>query len=451
MSLYLPEQKLGSHSGSDSSSHKFMLKGRQSGSMHRGHAWVFRAESYDTMLAWFEDIKILTEKTGEERNAFVRKHARSVSGGNHKAGSVSSDGALDDDEADRVPYSATSSILNLAQPEKPKLQDRPQPGGRFPSDLNLNRDLQVPLSPSSGTSSDDREILVVTGSPAGSRVPISQAGRSVQHGEVIAKQSGANGDPSSSSQQARNKIVPKSQAGREYQEPMLMQQSPNPAVSHHLNTNHASVSIDTSEKMLVGASEAEHKEWPVESRNAISPNSRDFSYRTPHAQLQENKSTTDAENLTDDVQPGERATTTTAAAGGAAMATISQRVQNQKDQSQQRSDKGGHQNETPFPVAALAGEDAEIKNTNSVAEDASISAAENNHVETLAPSRGPIIGGTTSSVNAPFDSIEAVSANSRPPVGTTKTASQRTEQNIIKLHVPGEYPPTPISGAQVDS
>jgi hypothetical protein len=49
MSLYLPEQKLGSHSNEGSSSNKFMLKGRQTGSMHRGHSWVFRAESYDTM------------------------------------------------------------------------------------------------------------------------------------------------------------------------------------------------------------------------------------------------------------------------------------------------------------------------------------------------------------------------------------------------------------------
>lgn len=49
MSLYLPEQKLGSHSSEGSSSNKFMLKGRQTGSMHRGHSWVFRAESYDTM------------------------------------------------------------------------------------------------------------------------------------------------------------------------------------------------------------------------------------------------------------------------------------------------------------------------------------------------------------------------------------------------------------------
>src|ERR1700733_3625751 len=99
MSLYLPEQKLGSHSAEGSSSNKFMLKGRQTGSMHRGHAWVFRAESHDTMLAWFEDIKNLTEKRGEDRNAFVRKHARSLSGGSQKPGSINSggDSAMEED------------------------------------------------------------------------------------------------------------------------------------------------------------------------------------------------------------------------------------------------------------------------------------------------------------------------------------------------------------------
>jgi len=47
MSLYLPEQKLGSHSSEGGSSNKFILKGRQTGTMHRGHTWVFRAESFD--------------------------------------------------------------------------------------------------------------------------------------------------------------------------------------------------------------------------------------------------------------------------------------------------------------------------------------------------------------------------------------------------------------------
>ncbi|PSN62550.1 hypothetical protein BS50DRAFT_577456 [Corynespora cassiicola Philippines] len=148
MSLYLPDQKLGSHAQPGSSSHKFVLKGRQTGSMHRGHTWVFRAETYDTMLAWYEDIKNLTEKSGEERNAFVRRHARSLSQGS--ARSVSSDGGLEEDEADEVPYSANQSMTNEAVREVPP--QRPSPGGRFPSDLQIERNLQAPLSPSSGSS-----------------------------------------------------------------------------------------------------------------------------------------------------------------------------------------------------------------------------------------------------------------------------------------------------------
>lgn len=183
MSLYLLEQKLGSRSGTDSSSHKFMLKGRQTGSMHRGHAWVFRAESRDTMLAWFDDIKNLTEKTGEERNAFVRQHARSVSGGSHKPASVSSDGAMDEDEADQVPYSATASQVSQPMPEQDHLLKRPQPGGRFPSDLNVNRNLLVPLSPSSGASSDDSDIVATAGALSGSNVRNDHSGHPVQNKE----------------------------------------------------------------------------------------------------------------------------------------------------------------------------------------------------------------------------------------------------------------------------
>ena len=158
MSLTLADQKLGSHSGTDSTSHKFMLKGRQSGGMHRGHAWVFRAETYDTMLAWFNDIKALTENTGEAKSAFIRKHARSISAGSQKAASVSSDGLDEEDEADKVPYSATSSVVGVtgaaggaAVDEREKKPERPNPGGRFPSALNVNRDSHA--APSSSPSS----------------------------------------------------------------------------------------------------------------------------------------------------------------------------------------------------------------------------------------------------------------------------------------------------------
>ncbi|KAL9603663.1 MAG: hypothetical protein Q9219_000982 [cf. Caloplaca sp. 3 TL-2023] len=180
MSLNLAEQKLGSHSGTDSSSHKFMLKGRQTGGIHRGHAWVFRAESHDTMLAWFEDLKNLTEKTGEERKAFIRRHARSLSGGSQKPPSISSEG-LEEDEADEVPYSATASQVDQPIPQE-KLPERPKPGGRFPSALNSNRDSQVPYSPSSPSTSDDRDAVAAAGALPGSGVPFGASGDQVQSG-----------------------------------------------------------------------------------------------------------------------------------------------------------------------------------------------------------------------------------------------------------------------------
>ncbi|ODH51396.1 hypothetical protein GX48_02452 [Paracoccidioides brasiliensis] len=165
MSLYLPEQKLGSHSQRGSASHKFMLKGRQTGPMHRGHAWVFRAESHDTMLAWYNDIKNLTEKTGEDRNAFVRKHARTQNGGLYRAGSLSSEGAMDEDEADERPYFAHHVIPNQAPPEVDGQWQRPQPGGRFPSDIQINRHSNVPYA-SSRESVGDRDAAEHTGSDA---------------------------------------------------------------------------------------------------------------------------------------------------------------------------------------------------------------------------------------------------------------------------------------------
>ena len=161
-----------------------MLKGRQSGGLHRGHAWVFRAESYDTMFAWYSDIKNLTEKTGAERNAFIqRSHARSLSAGSQKAASVSSDDhAMEEDEADQVPYSATELQANMApSPEPTKQTQRPSPGGRFPSELNVNRDSQVPLSMSSPSSNGEPEIVAAAGALPGSEPVFGTAGQPTDH------------------------------------------------------------------------------------------------------------------------------------------------------------------------------------------------------------------------------------------------------------------------------
>ncbi|KAJ0115876.1 hypothetical protein J7T55_004045 [Diaporthe amygdali] len=181
MSLYLPEQKLGSRSQVGGSSPKFILKGRQTGGVHRGHSWVFRAESFDTMMAWYEDIKALTEKTPQERSEFVRGHSRSFSRSSSRR-SVSSDGVVDED--DDEPYSAHNSAAALGQPGSGYQQDvprRPSPGGRFPSDLQVTaqRGLQAPLSPSSSSSQgfndrqqhqprNDSDIVAAAGALPGS-------------------------------------------------------------------------------------------------------------------------------------------------------------------------------------------------------------------------------------------------------------------------------------------
>ena len=174
MSLPLADQKLGSRSSGDSTSHKFMLKGRQSGGIHKSHAWVFRAESYDTMMAWYNDIKNLTEKTGIERDAFIRRtHARSLSGGSHhRSGSVSEGSAMDEDEADQVPYSAAASQVDHPVPKEQALPQRPKPGGRFPSNLNVHtRDSQIALAPSSPSeNSGDRDIVAAAADLPGSGV-----------------------------------------------------------------------------------------------------------------------------------------------------------------------------------------------------------------------------------------------------------------------------------------
>ncbi|KAJ4300679.1 phosphatidylinositol 4,5-bisphosphate-binding protein [Kalmusia sp. IMI 367209] len=109
------------------------------------------AETYDTMLAWYDDINSLIDKTGDERNAFVTRHKRSMSRGS--ARSISSDGGLEEDEADRVPFSANQSVTNQPVAQESELPSRPSPGGRFPSDLQVDRSLQA-RGPSSGSSSE---------------------------------------------------------------------------------------------------------------------------------------------------------------------------------------------------------------------------------------------------------------------------------------------------------
>lgn len=230
MSLYLADQKLGSHSNVDSSSHKFMLKGRQTGGVHRGHAWVFRAESHDTMLAWYEDIKSLTEKTGEERTAFIRQHARSLSAGSNKAPSVSDDGVLEEDEADQVPYSATAS--QTGQPfEEEKRAERPIPGGRFPSALTIDRNSQLPPSPSS---SGDHDVLRAALALPNSGFSIGESGDQVPKvdDETTKSKIGSSSGPAPQGYSALP-IIP----GSDPANSVLQKNGYDPAYTHGYNTN----------------------------------------------------------------------------------------------------------------------------------------------------------------------------------------------------------------------
>ena len=158
------------------------------------------------MLAWYNDLKELTEKKGEARNEFVRRtHARSLSQNSmNKAGSIhSSEGdPMAEDEADKAPFSGEQSVRGQSVSDgapigagvagveggaigasemddtrseagwRPPPQ-RPQPGGRFPSDVNVARGLQAPVSPSSGHSSD-RDAIAAAGALPGSGVPFEQ-------------------------------------------------------------------------------------------------------------------------------------------------------------------------------------------------------------------------------------------------------------------------------------
>jgi hypothetical protein len=127
------------------------------------------------LLAKYDDIKILTSQSPQDRQNFVRQHARSISGTSQKAGSISSDGIMD--EEDEEPFSAQNSAIVAPGPKQDEPK-RPQPGGRFPSQLTIDtlsqRGLQAPLSPSSGSSAfgdvQDRNIVAAASALPGSGV-----------------------------------------------------------------------------------------------------------------------------------------------------------------------------------------------------------------------------------------------------------------------------------------
>ncbi|KAF6012607.1 hypothetical protein HII12_002128 [Brettanomyces bruxellensis] len=87
MSLSLDDCQIAEHSRKDvrnpNTYHKFVLHARQKGGLLRkGHNWVFRAESYDAMMEWYNDLKRLTQlPTPQSRStiAWERRKNRDIS------------------------------------------------------------------------------------------------------------------------------------------------------------------------------------------------------------------------------------------------------------------------------------------------------------------------------------------------------------------------------------
>ncbi|KAJ6260410.1 hypothetical protein Dda_4636 [Drechslerella dactyloides] len=166
MSLYLPDCTMGSHTQSAASSHKFVVKGRQTGALHRGHSWVFRAETHDAMMGFYEDIKKLIELSGPERTAFVASHQKQAAAAaadgppSNQNGSSSSENGLENDEADEIPYSADRSALVGSEPSIH--EPRPE-GGRFPSDIDIQRrrSLRSATSGASDQSLDGAAVVIL--------------------------------------------------------------------------------------------------------------------------------------------------------------------------------------------------------------------------------------------------------------------------------------------------
>ncbi|KAI5308572.1 hypothetical protein KEM55_005382 [Ascosphaera atra] len=100
------------------------------------------------MLAWYEDIKNLTEKTGNDRDKFVKRHSRHMSSGagSFRASDLASlrgsrlsmgtetaaatrepspESEMGEDEADTTPYHRRSAILNSAKTSQTALPRAP--------------------------------------------------------------------------------------------------------------------------------------------------------------------------------------------------------------------------------------------------------------------------------------------------------------------------------------
>lgn len=62
-----------------------MLHAKQNGIIRRGHNWVFKADSYESMMSWFDNLKILTSTSNiQDKYKFITQKLNLNSDGKPK-------------------------------------------------------------------------------------------------------------------------------------------------------------------------------------------------------------------------------------------------------------------------------------------------------------------------------------------------------------------------------
>lgn len=409
------------------------------------------------MLAWYDDIKNLTEKSGEERNAFVRRHAsvRSASAGS--ARSASSDGGLDEDEADAVPFSANQSLVNQPVPVREQ-SSRPSPGGRFPSDLNVNRNLQAPLSPSSGSSDFGHDLTTASGGPQQDIRPMYLSGvatdnhtaapvQPVQHQQEFPASSYVNSyPPTQQPYQGTGSYTDKSAPwpqSYQAQTPLEntytsapQQYQPQPSYPNHSSTERhdstyggwlAPAAGGTAAGALGGhlASEAHHRKQVEEQERA---------------QQEEINNQAQLDNHDRSYFPQPVSTSTAGVAPAVPERDPDHHAPAAIDQYINSSEPGIHPTLIPAPVLA-AGAKREPTNSHLDGATSRPSTADTSFLddsEVGAPTFGTTSGKTINGGPVPVDLVNLADAQAHPGMHRTNT-----DISVSDLHVPGEYPKAP--------
>lgn len=111
ISLSLSDCTVAEHSKKGSSDFKFILHTKQNGIIHRGHNWVFRTDSYESMMDWFNNIKKLTSTSNPvEKSRFVLESLKLDGSGKPNTSSASYS-AQQNDQMRRESIDNNDSIL----------------------------------------------------------------------------------------------------------------------------------------------------------------------------------------------------------------------------------------------------------------------------------------------------------------------------------------------------